>query len=175
MGEENINKQVLIVEDNAICRGNIRRAIQKTYRVIDVETKHQCFQYLEKDKIDLILLDITLPDNTGLHIIRDILKQYPWIPIIVITEDEDPDNAAEMIKLGAKDYIRKSKFFKNIDILNYKMERVFETERYKSICEAREHEINHLNRKSYLPTTEEYKNTYLYAEVALKGQLSLLI
>ncbi|MCP4051091.1 MAG: sigma-54-dependent Fis family transcriptional regulator [bacterium] len=168
-------KTVLVVEDNAICRGDIKRAIQHNYDCFLTETKADSINLLKQRHINLILLDLTLPDSTGFGFLEYLVASFPGIPIIIITEDDDPETAAEVIKKGARDYIRKSKFFEDTTILDNRIQEIFKTSEYKKISEARADQLAYLNRNIFIPDLPEYKSAYIQAEIAIKGGLSLLI
>ena len=170
-----VKRNVLLVEDNAMCRGNIRRAIQDQVQVFEAETKADALKALKRSAMDVILLDISLPDNTSLDIVKTIVQASPASPVIVITEDDSPETAAEVIKLGGVDYVRKSKFFEDTTILKNKLSSIFESQRFKAISEAQEDQLNHLNRHWFVPDNDLYHNAYHRAEIALKGNLNLLI
>lgn len=62
--------------------------------------------FLNKEKIDLIILDIMLPYRSGDIILSDIRKQFT-IPVIIISAKETTQNKIDLLRLGADDYITK--------------------------------------------------------------------
>ncbi len=62
---------------------------------------------LRTQKIDLILLDIYMPQMNGLQLLEKISPEYPNIPVIIVTAVDDKDIALEAIKLGAYEFIIK--------------------------------------------------------------------
>jgi DNA-binding NarL/FixJ family response regulator len=62
---------------------------------------------LENDLPDLIIVDITLPDRSGLDLIKDIRALHPALPVIVLTMHEESLYALRSLKAGARGYLRK--------------------------------------------------------------------
>ena len=170
-----LKPSILIVEDHANCRGNIKRALNSEYTIYEAENKALMMIEIDKRQFDLILLDLSLPDSTGADIIIDIIKKTAQTPIIVITNDDDPDVAADTIKKGAKDYIQKEKFFKNTLLLKNKISAVLESQTCKRMQTIQSDQILAMSAAVYIPELPEYKGAYLQSEIAIKGGLSLLI
>jgi len=57
--------------------------------------------------IDIVFLDLSLPDSEGLDTLKRILEQDPGVPVVVLTGTEDGSVAAQALKLGAQDYLVK--------------------------------------------------------------------
>ena len=57
--------------------------------------------------IDIVFLDLSLPDSEGLDTLKRILEQDPGIPVVVLTGREDSTGASQAMKLGAQDYLIK--------------------------------------------------------------------
>ena len=168
--------QILIVEDNKICQGNIITILQNNYKLLIADSKQSCLSILQSNQIDLILLDITLPDSTDLQLLSSLVASTPDIPIIIFTEEDDPDIAAEVIKRGARDYALKNKCFANSLLLINKINAVLETVAYKAMSNAKSEQIDYLNRHTLIPKKyPEYRTAYIQAELAFKGKLSLLV
>lgn len=65
------------------------------------------YQLLQKNPIALILLDIGLPDKSGIDILQDIVPKYPDLGIVMVTGTTNLDIALECLRLGADDYLTK--------------------------------------------------------------------
>ncbi|MBD3188638.1 response regulator, partial [Candidatus Bathyarchaeota archaeon] len=64
--------------------------------------------YLQRNSVDLILLDLSLPDSNGLDTVRKVLDQETSAPIIVLTVKDDDNFASRVVMSGAQDYLVKS-------------------------------------------------------------------
>jgi signal transduction histidine kinase len=103
--------QVLLVEDNA---GDARliREMFINERLGSFELTHllrmsEAEIHLAKGKVDIVLLDMGLPDGHGLDTVRRTHAVAPGIPMIVLTGLDDEKLAAEAMKVGAQDYLIK--------------------------------------------------------------------
>lgn len=126
--DNSIGKVLIIDDDEQICRflSEIfsRMAFEVLYRVNLAEGLKQIYS----DSIDVLFLDVNLPDGNGIDAIEMIRKQ-PFPPeIIIITGDEDPDGAELAMQSKAWDYISKRGSHKKF---KFALERAFEYRRQK--------------------------------------------
>lgn len=98
---------ILLVEDNESISKGLEYAISKTDYEINIKTNlKDTIEYLEKNRPDIILLDISLPDGNGFDLYNKIiLKQN--IPTIFLTALDDEENIVKGLNMGAEDYITK--------------------------------------------------------------------
>lgn len=109
-------KTILIVDDEVI-NLDILGEILSEYDVIDTTNSNDIFKIIEKEKIDLILLDIIMPNTNGFEVCKE-LKNNPktkHIPIIFITANSDENSIEEAYNVGGNDYIIKP--FKQKEVL----------------------------------------------------------
>jgi len=101
---------ILVVDDNELNRDALRRRLERDgYRVIEANDGEAALQTLRKIPVELVLLDIMMPGLDGNQVL-DILKKDPvlrFIPVIMITANDDVQAAATCIKQGADDYLTK--------------------------------------------------------------------
>ena len=99
-------KKILFVDDDKSILDAAKTALE-VYGY-EVETASSGFECLEKlDGIDLVFLDIKMPNMDGIETLKEIKKRKPSLPVIMITAYATVDTAIEAMKLGASDYIRK--------------------------------------------------------------------
>ena len=72
-----------------------------------VETIGQALGRLAGGDIDVILLDLSLPDGTGIKTFTKVHSQAPAVPIVILTGLDDADSAAKAVSEGAQDYVVK--------------------------------------------------------------------
>lgn len=100
-------KKILIVEDEENISDLLAYSLEKEgYKITVVDTGLKAFKILEKDKPNLIILDLMLPDMSGLDICKNITTKYA-IPIIMLTAKSDTSDKVLGLELGADDYITK--------------------------------------------------------------------
>lgn len=102
-------KRILAVDDAATILLRITDALEKHYEVITVNSGTRALRFLEKEKPDLILLDIRMAPKDGFETLREIrsIPDRADIPVIMLTGVEDKESVLEGIKLGVCDYVLK--------------------------------------------------------------------
>ena len=102
-------KQILAVDDAAITLSRIVETLQNDYEVITANSGTRALKFLEKQKPDLILLDIKMSPMDGLKTLNTIRSRMDLadIPVIMLTGVEDSQSVLESAKLGICDYILK--------------------------------------------------------------------
>ena len=110
--KETNKKRILAIDDAAIILKRISDALEEFYDVVTVNTGSRALRYLEKEKPDLILLDIRMMPKDGFETLQDIraMEDRADIPVIMLTGVEDKEYVIEGIKLGINDYILKPFF-----------------------------------------------------------------
>lgn len=95
---------ILIVEDNIDIHNFIKEVLEKKkYKVLDAYSGTEALMLIEKENINLILLDLMLPGLNG----EEIIKKIKNIPIIVISAKISPEDKVNVLLSGANDYITK--------------------------------------------------------------------
>ncbi|MEN8143040.1 MAG: response regulator, partial [Thermodesulfobacteriota bacterium] len=100
--------KVLIIEDSEDLRFVITDLVKKAgYKVFAAETGEGGLGVLESQLIDLVFLDIGLPDANGIELIGPIHDLSPETDIIMLTGNDDAKSAVNSLKSGAVDYLLK--------------------------------------------------------------------
>lgn len=102
--------RILIGEDcrvsSTLLRGHL---VNKGYAVVGVgETGLQTANLFVEHKPDLVLLDIGMPEGSGLTILRLMKEIHPKIPVVMLTGDRSMDTVVEAKNLGAEAYVSKT-------------------------------------------------------------------
>jgi YesN/AraC family two-component response regulator len=101
---------VLVVDDDAPVRSFMRIALEATATVVEAPDGEQALRMLERHggrNLDLVLLDYVIPNRSGLEILRVVRRQWPWIPVVIITGFGSEDVAIHALRAGARDYLKK--------------------------------------------------------------------
>lgn len=99
--------KILLVEDNEIlAKGLIYSLEQKKYQVIHTLNVENTLKILKTEKIDLAILDVSLPDGNGFDLYKNNIKEKNISSIFLTAKDEE-DNIVKGLELGAEDYITK--------------------------------------------------------------------
>lgn len=101
-------KTILIVEDEEALREIFKDELTETgYSVLTSAMAEDCFQKLANEKVDLLILDIKLPDLSGLELLERIRKKYPDLPIIMATAYDSFRTDFSVWVANVSDYIVK--------------------------------------------------------------------
>ena len=103
---------VLLVEDESLFAKSVLRRLQREgYQGNIAETIAEAKQYLDKVLPDILLLDVRLPDGSGLDLLAEIRARddngWKKVPVVVMTAYGELDDAVSAMKLGATDYLKK--------------------------------------------------------------------
>ena len=77
------------------------------YEVLEAEDGQQALEMLEDEGADLLLLDIRMPQKTGLEVLAHMAEQHPEIPVVLMTAFSSVEGAVDAMKRGAFDYLMK--------------------------------------------------------------------
>lgn len=99
--------KILLVEDNL----NIRESLEYSFKIkkidlVSVSDVKSTLQYLENNKVALIILDVTLPDGNGFDLYKDYIKDME-IPVIFLTARDSEEDIVNALDMGASDYLTK--------------------------------------------------------------------
>ncbi|GAK14026.1 response regulator transcription factor [Geomicrobium sp. JCM 19039] len=100
---------ILIAEDQTLVRKGIRMMIEthSDYTVIEAATGVEAIKQFQSQSIDVVLMDIRMPQMTGLEATKRIREQDPSSKIIMLTTFADDEYAIEALKYGAVGYLLK--------------------------------------------------------------------
>jgi two-component system, OmpR family, KDP operon response regulator KdpE len=98
---------VLVIDDEPPIRRLLRTTLTAAgYRVAEAETAAAGLRSLAVDKPDLVILDLGLPDNSGIEVIAEI-RRVSQVPIVVLSARHDERAKVAALDLGADDYVAK--------------------------------------------------------------------
>jgi two-component system chemotaxis response regulator CheB len=103
-------KKVLIVDDEETLTWSMARSLSKdkdNYEVLIANNGREAFTFLEKNKIDLVISDIRMPDINGLDLLVKIRKEYPQTKVIIMTAYGSADVQKEANQRGSLYYVEK--------------------------------------------------------------------
>jgi DNA-binding NtrC family response regulator len=99
---------ILVVDDESEIREGLELLLKtEGYQVASAETASSGLTRLEERPFDLMLLDVSLPDRNGIELLKDVHRQDPHLPIVLITAYGSIEMARAAFKSGAMDYITK--------------------------------------------------------------------
>jgi DNA-binding NarL/FixJ family response regulator len=104
--------KILLVDDHALFREGLVILLQRLDQSVSVVECGSCaeaFQVVDaQGDFDLIVLDLGLPDGSGLGVLADMRQKHPGIPCVVLSSTEDKDTVVQALNLGAMGYVPKT-------------------------------------------------------------------
>ena len=109
--------RLLLVEDNTAEEVIVRRLLSDSSSSVDLTTVariRDCLRLIDDKLVDMIILDLTLPDSKGLEGLHQLRAHAPEIPIIILTGSSDIRMAEQAVRSGAQDYLVKGQLEGNL-------------------------------------------------------------
>jgi len=102
----------LVVDDHELIREAMRGALKQldsNAAILEAADSRQAMQLIEENNdLDLILLDLNLPDRDGFSLLVELRKSYPSVVVVVMSAQQDHDSVVKALNLGALGFIPKS-------------------------------------------------------------------
>lgn len=100
--------KILIIDDEERLNDYIKTYLGKRgYEIVTALTGKEALDIYEKEKPDIILLDLGLPDMDGREVLKEIKAKVPQFKIVVISAYKDEDTKNELLQLGADYFLGK--------------------------------------------------------------------
>lgn len=100
-------KKIVVVEDDPFMREELKVVFQKAgYEASCVTNFYQTIEEIEKEKADLVLLDLQLPGKNGFEICQELKRHYS-VPVLVLTSRDQLKDELHALELGADEYLTK--------------------------------------------------------------------
>ena len=102
-------KSILVVDDAITNLKFVESVLKDDYKLILVKSGEKAIKYLESNTVDLVLLDLLMPEMDGIQVYETIQKmEYACnVPVVFLTADVDVENEIKCLEMGAVDFIRK--------------------------------------------------------------------
>lgn len=110
MPQAKLAKKILIIEDEMALINNLALALSDDFEVASATTAAEGLSKAKQDVPDLILLDVMLPDRSGIELLRQ-LKHDPTtedIKVVVLTNLSSGEIVSQILAAGGKDYLTKA-------------------------------------------------------------------
>ncbi len=103
--------RIAVVDDHSIMRAVYRSLIDDSPELDmawSAATLEEARLHIERDDIpDVIILDVTLPDGTGYELLREILHEFPNLPVLMVSAHEEQAYITQAAEAGARGYLVK--------------------------------------------------------------------
>ncbi|MFC1584773.1 response regulator [Fibrobacterota bacterium] len=126
--------KILLVEDNpgdvaftrALLKPSTTKKKKRGFELDYCQTLDETVAYLSSNYVDIVLLDLNLPDSWGLDTFHSLHQSFPDVPIIILTGIEDENVSLHAIQDGAQDYLIKGEFDREslIESISFALEEI---------------------------------------------------
>ncbi len=131
--------KVLVVDDERLVRWSLRQKCEEWgYSVLEADSGEPALKMAQQESPDLVLLDVRLPDMSGLEVLGQLKKNGRARAVIMITADPQLDDVKTALKLGAYDFVGKPIDF---DELNVAIKNALETNRLRNEVQSLRGEV----------------------------------
>ena len=108
MSLNNTNEQILVVDDDQAIRWTLTEALNSWgFAPVEAASVAEALKHFKADLPPVVLLDIDLPDGSGLDVLREIKREHSEAVVIMITGNVHVDNTISALRGGAYDFIAK--------------------------------------------------------------------
>ncbi|MFC1821880.1 response regulator [Thermodesulfobacteriota bacterium] len=112
--------KVLLVDDEIeFLQTLLRRMKKRNVQVTGVKSGEEALEFLNKNPVDVVVMDVKMPGMDGIQALRVIKRDMPLVEVVMLTGHANMEVAIEGMELGAFDYLMKPI---NIDDLLYKIQ-----------------------------------------------------
>ena len=100
-------KHLLIIDDEHGSRESLRTIFEKNYDVSLAASAVEGIARLSEKCVDLVLLDVVMPEKDGISMLKEIQSMYPDVPVIMVSASTSVQPVVEAIRVGAYDFVIK--------------------------------------------------------------------
>jgi DNA-binding NarL/FixJ family response regulator len=103
--------RILVADDHAIVRQGLKQIVADTPDLVvtgEAERGREVLEKVSKDNYDVVLLDITMPDKTGLEVLEELKRIKPDLPVLILSMHPEDQYAIRAIRAGASGYVTKA-------------------------------------------------------------------
>ena len=180
--DSKVNKQlpILLIDDDAVVLEISVTALKSEgiENILTLSDSRKTVQFLEEYPVSVIVLDLMMPHISGLELLPVLARDFPHIPVIVMTSYDDIETAVSCIKAGATDYITKPM---DIERLLLSVEKALQLNGlYAENINLREYLLND-NLKhpaafdAIITASKKMRSIFQYIEVIAKSDQPILV
>jgi two-component system invasion response regulator UvrY len=101
---------ILIADDHVLVREGLKKVIKSGPGLViagEASNASEALKFLDKQQVDVLVLDISMPGKTGLDLLKDVKILYPDLPVLILSMHSEERYAIRALKSGAAGYITK--------------------------------------------------------------------
>ena len=101
-------KTILLLDDDEIHLSQLKSALSSDFNVITTTQASMAFRLLGQSGADLLVVDLNMPEVTGLDVLRVVKQRDRNFPVIMLTGEKEASTIVDAMKAGADDYVVKN-------------------------------------------------------------------
>ncbi|MDB5796349.1 MAG: Response regulator protein [Paucimonas sp.] len=101
---------ILVVDDHAVVRAGVRYFVADMPEVRiagEAATAQEAMRLIRSKKFDIVLLDIAMPDKSGVEVLKQIKREKPELPVLMLSMPPENRYAVQILRSGASGYVQK--------------------------------------------------------------------
>lgn len=102
--------KVLVADDHTLIREGLKKILKTAEDisfVLEAQNAREVIEQINKEALDVVIMDISLPGKSGLELLKDVKKDHPKLPILILSMHPEERFAIRALKAGASGYITK--------------------------------------------------------------------
>jgi len=102
--------KILVADDHPVVRQGLKQIVADTSDLVvtgEASRGREVLEKIDKDDYDIVLLDITMPDKTGLEVLEELKILKPKLPVLILSMHPEEQYAIRALRLGASGYLTK--------------------------------------------------------------------
>src|SRR5438093_9396301 len=102
--------KIVVVDDHAVVREGLKRIISENPGMAvtgEAGDGHEALKIIQNQPCDVVLLDITMPNRSGLDVLKQLHSELPRLPVLVLSMHSEDQYAVRVLRAGAAGYLTK--------------------------------------------------------------------
>jgi DNA-binding NarL/FixJ family response regulator len=102
--------RILLVDDHAVVRDGIKRMFDERADTVsfgEADTAHGALKLVEEQEWDIVVLDLSLGERSGLEVLKELRRLHPRLPVLILSMHSEEQYARRAFKAGASGYLTK--------------------------------------------------------------------
>ena len=166
-------KTMLIVDDDRGSRESLRQTFSRQYQTRLAEHAREALRQLAEHPVDIVLLDVMMPEKDGVTLLKELNDLYPGLPCIMVSASASVRPVVEAMKSGACDFVMKPF---DVDEIRRIVARVLETSTLRRRVEVLQNEVSgEYSAGNLVGQSPAFLKTLQAVEQAADSQATILI
>ncbi len=170
-----MTERILVVDDEKLIRWSLRKnLVSFGFEVLEAEDGQRALEVLDEEGADLMLLDIRMPQKSGLEVLSHMREHHAEIPVILMTAFSSVEGAVDAMKRGAYDYLMKP--FNHDEVLLVVRKALQTTRLQRELALLRQQQQHEFGTENFVGKSEKMREVCgLINKVAASAATTVLV